>query len=532
MKATMKLQRIVQRLKAEHQLLNCTQFSGDIQVHGITADSRTAEEGSLFCAYPGTKQDGHDYIDDAIQNGARVVVQEAPCPDHSEADGIIQVKNARLCEAYIAQEFYGHPSQSMNVIGVTGTNGKTTTAYMIQGLLEGLGETAGLAGSVHHKFGERIIPSDMTTPGPTKLHSLLDRMQYNGCDWAVLEVSSHALDQHRVDAVSFDAAVFTNISRDHLDYHGSMESYRDTKTRLFSMLDQEGIAVVNADDSSSSKMLEECPGKPVKISLNEDQSDYRASIFDQSLFGSSWFLSHENMASRIRSRFPWKYNVENATAAIATVHQLIQKTPSFDRDRSSRDVLQNISSSMSRIEPVPGRMDPVRGPGDVNVFVDFAHTPEALENVLSEAEPCVPGQLRAVFGAGGNRDRGKRPRMGKAVEQFADVLYITSDNPRSEDPMKICKEVQSGLSSNGDSEAPAGQTVIMEPDRRKAIEQAITEASAGDVILILGKGHESFQQIDGREIPFNDKQVARSILEGNAELKQQNPRRPNLKNHS
>lgn len=531
--SAMKLQKLLDRLQQENQLLDCTIPNEDMEIIGLSADSRTVNDQYLFCAYPGHEHDGHDFIEEAVENGASTIVCEEP-KNVPENQAVIQVKDARRCEAYIADEYYDHPASKMNLIGVTGTNGKTTTSYILHALLEQLGENAGLVGSIHHKFGDRTIPSTMTTPSPIKLHALLDQMNYHDCDWAVLEVSSHALDQYRVAGISFDAAIFTNLSRDHLDYHGSMEAYRNTKAQLFSGLSEDAIAVVNEDDEATKTIREVCDAPTVSYGTESQHADYHAKMYDQRLLGSSWFLTHDNTATRIRCRLTGQHNIENATAALATLHQLLQKTSPDLRDEYpeeiSTDLIQKISSGLPKLQPIKGRLEPVKGPGKINVFVDYAHTPGALKNVLQNIQPLVPGTLRAVFGCGGDRDHGKRPEMGRAVENYADQLYITSDNPRSEDPEEIIEDILEGLNVQRQQEETEGQKQgtdaglhaqrtgdqdrnrYVNIDRKQAIKEAIFDAEPGDVVLILGKGHESFQEINGSSKPFDDKEVAQNML--------------------
>ncbi len=487
----MHLRKIKNRLNRENQFVYET--SGDnVEVSGLSADSREIEEGDLFLAVRGYEQDGHDYIEDAIRNGAVAVVCEEPPTEFFSNVPIIIVRNSRKSEGICADEFYGRPSDELTVIGVTGTNGKTTTTYLIYTVLESLGYRTGLVGTIENRVADRVIPADRTTPPPGQLHSLLEQMHEEGCSFAVLEVSSHGLDQHRSSGVSFDAGVFTNLSRDHLDYHDSMEAYCNAKARLFKKLSGDGIGVINADNEYGHQMAQACDGEVVRYG-RENGVPYQAEIEELSIDGSRWTLEVAGSDTEIEWSLTGEHNVDNALAAASVVHQI------------TGEALEDIGSSFKMASPVKGRLDPVEWNGNFHVMVDYAHTPDAIENVLEAVRPLVEGSIRVVFGCGGDRDCGKRPQMGRTVYERADQLYVTSDNPRSEEPMKIIKDILEGI------EKP--EVCHVEPEREKAIRRSIEEAEKGDVVLILGKGHETVQKKDGVVRPFKDWAVAGQVLE-------------------
>jgi len=488
--AMMHLSSFKNRLYEEDQLVD--QDGSDVNVTGVTSDSREVEEGDLFLAVRGCSDDGHAYIEQALDRGAVAVVGEEKPASVSGSDPFLYVRDSRISEGFCADEFYGRPSDDLTVIGVTGTNGKTTTTRLIHSLLNAGGDTAGRIGTIENRVSERVIPSDRTTPPPCQMHSLLERMRDQGCSYAVLEVSSHGLDQKRVAGVDFDAAVFTNLSRDHLDYHGTMDAYASAKARLFALLTEEGLGVVNADDPYGERMIDACSGRVVTYGRTDHGEAYHADVEQATMNGTRWTLSAGKLSTTVDWSLTGTHNVENALAAATAVHQL-----------TGRDI-EAVGDVLAAETPVNGRLDPVEWDGDFHVLVDYAHTPDALENVLDAVRPLVRGQIRAVFGCGGDRDRGKRPLMGETVYERADEVYVTSDNPRSEDPMRIIEDILDGI------EDP--DSCHVDPEREQAIERAIADASAGDAVLIFGKGHETVQKKDGVVRPFKDGAVAEEIL--------------------
>ncbi len=496
----MNLSALVSRLEEEDQLISIRKEDPNLHINNLKSDSRAVEEGDLFFAWKGTEQDGHEFLSDALEHGAAAVVCEKPPEINTGSAPVLLVKNGRISIGHCADRFYDEPSRDLSVVGVTGTNGKTTVTTLIHHLFEGVAGTAGLMNTIHTAYGERVIPSEITTPGPEKIHSLLDQMRSAGCEYAVTEVSSHALDQHRTSGVRFAAGVFTNLSRDHLDYHGDMASYARAKARLFERIDESGVGVINEDDPRADMMKEHCAGRICTYGLEHRSGDVTGEVVHQSTDGTTWKLRANGETVDVEWDLVGKHNIYNALAGVALVRSMTEVD------------LEELGNVLASFQPVDGRLDPVKWNGSFSVFVDYAHTPDALENVLESIRPVTEGKVRAVFGCGGDRDRGKRPIMGSAVEAGADVPYVTSDNPRTEDPEAIIKDILEGI-SNPD-------VARVEPDREQAIRLAVEEAEPGDVVLILGRGHETMQKIDGTTRPFKDEEVAENWLN---KLYSQNP---------
>jgi UDP-N-acetylmuramoyl-L-alanyl-D-glutamate--2,6-diaminopimelate ligase len=444
--------------------------------------------GTLFFCVPGEKVDGHEFAAGAVEAGAVGLVVEREL----ELDvAQVVVPDARAAMAPVAARFFGDPSSELRVVGVTGTNGKTTTAFLIREVLEGAGIRCGLLGTVRQVVGGAEEEVERTTPEAIDLQATFRRMLEAGDEACVMEVSSHALELHRCDAIHFELALFTNLTQDHLDFHGDMESYFRAKRRLFELGPR--TAIVNADDPYGRRLAEEF--KCVTFSAAGAEADLAASetTFDAS--GSSltatWRLTGGEV--KVRTGLPGDFNVANALAALGAGVALGVEP-------------RVAAEALGRAERVPGRFEPVDEGQGFAVLVDYAHTPDSLENVLRAARRLTSGRLIAVFGAGGDRDRGKRPKMGRAGAELADLAIVTSDNPRSEDPEAILAEVLAGAES-GPAEVEA------EVDRRAAIALALARARAGDTVVIAGKGHEQGQEFAaGRRLPFDDRQVAREEL--------------------
>lgn len=477
--------------------LDAAQASGDldIAIAGLTQNSRQVLSGYLFVAIRGEKTDGHLYIDDAVRAGAAAVVcEEADFPVHGAAK--IVVPDSRVALARLADAFYGHPSRALGVIGVTGTNGKTTVTYLVRAALHRAGIEAGLIGTIEYRVDGRTIPADRTTPDPVLINSLLAEMVARGCGAAVMEVSSHAIDQKRVEAIDFDVAVFTNLTQDHLDYHGDLDSYLDVKARLFSSLvEHEGDAwpkraVVNADDPGSSRIIQ-AAGVPVITYGLERTADVSAGNVQLDSRGCRFVARTLHGEVPVAMRLIGRHNVSNALATLAV-------GVAFDLN------LDAVVAGIGDTTCVPGRLEFIDNDRAITVVVDYAHTDDALRNVLTSLREITAGRLITVFGCGGDRDPGKRPKMGAVVNELADVAVVTSDNPRSEDPEAIIAQI---LSAFGDGDSP-----VVEVDRRVAIERAIALARPGDTVLIAGKGHETYQQFRNQTIVFDDREVAREIL--------------------
>jgi len=465
----------------------------DQEITGITCDSRRVMPGNLFVAVPGARTDGHRFVDAAIDRGALAIVLEHDASFNARATRI-RVSDARRSMAQASAHFYNHPSQNLKVVGVTGTNGKTTTAFMVRAIMEAAGIPCGLLGTVQYQIGERVIPASRTTPESVEIQEMMSQMLDAGCGGVSMEVSSHALDQQRVSEVDFDVAIFTNLSQDHLDYHGTMEDYFESKIRLFSALgtvQKAGRAVVNADNAYGCELMERLGGDHAVLSYGVSSAAViRAEDVRVSAEG-SYFVVHTPQG-RIPMSLPLigRYNVSNALAAIGASHCL-----GID--------LRTVESALAKLPPVPGRIETVRVPGAFNVFVDYAHTADALRNVLTTVAELTQGRLIVVFGCGGDRDKGKRKPMGQAACELADFSILTTDNPRTEDPREIAKQAEEGFTTDGH-----GRYQVIE-DRREAIERALDIAKAGDSVLIAGKGHETYQEFADTVVPFSDRHVVK-----------------------
>jgi UDP-N-acetylmuramoyl-L-alanyl-D-glutamate--2,6-diaminopimelate ligase len=467
-----------------------------VKVTGLAYDSRKVQEGTLFFCVPGYERDGHDFAAGAVAAGAAALVVERPL-DLGVPE--LLVESTRAAMGPLAARFYGEPTSELRVVGVTGTNGKTTTTHLVWALLEAGGERCGLLGTVESQVAGTRRPATRTTPEAVDLQADFRAMLDGGERYCAMEVSSHALALGRTDGVRFAAAVFTNISRDHLDFHDTMEDYFQAKRLLFAPSApavKPGVAVVNLDDSYGRRLAAELKDV-VTFALDAD-ADYCARGVRIDLAGSHLELHTPVGARTISLPLPGRFNVSNALGALAATHAL------------GAD-LDTLVAALERGVRVPGRVEPVDEGQGFAVFVDYAHTPDSLQNVLSTAREVGEGRVICVFGAGGDRDRGKRPLMGEIGARLADVLLVTSDNPRSEDPEAIIAEIMAGASS---APRPAGAPPIAaEVDRRVAIERAVALAERGDVLVIAGKGHEQGQELaDGVKVPFDDVTVAREAL--------------------
>ena len=465
----------------------------DVAVSGLCSDSRAVVKGDLFIAGIGTRDDGLAHVEEALAKGA-VAVLAARRPLGINGTACITVGDVPLAKALVANAFFGHPSRRLDTIGVTGTNGKTTTTFMLRSILTMDGRGTGLVGTLGAWIGGRHEPLRHTTPDAIELQRLLARMVDENLAAAVMEVSSHALMQRRAHGIAFDAAIFTNLTPDHLDYHGTMEAYAAAKGRLFEELSESAVAVLNADDPASRLYRLSTPARVLTFGLST-QADVTARISRLDGDGTRLLLVAPELGPPIdiHLRLIGRHNVMNALGA-ATAALALGLPASA------------VATGLESLPAVPGRLEPVCCGQDFRVLVDYAHTPDALEKVLDLLRPLTLGALRVVFGCGGDRDRTKRPVMGRAVAARADALYVTSDNPRSEDPEAILDEVLAGIPLER-----RGATV-REVDRREAIRRACAESRPGDVLLIAGKGHETTQTIGARVLPFDDRAVAREVL--------------------
>ena len=473
--------------------------SPQVKISHLECDSRRVLPGSCYIALKGTQADGHEFIPEAIRRGACAVVAEMPCTKEARDAGVswVEVNDSRLAVSLMGAAWNGHPSRHMTMIGVTGTNGKTTTAYIAHSLLKQSWLRAGLIGTIAYDNGEEITPSTHTTPGPLELEHLLKEMFENGCRGVSMEVSSHALDQERVAGINFNVGIFTNLTQDHLDYHGSMEAYRQAKGLLFRQCRR---AVLNLDDPAGRWYGErvECPA--FTYSENKDAAGLTAKNIR--LFpGHVEFeaVSREEI-QRIHLPIPGGFTIYNALAAVSCGLCLGL-------------TLAEIAASLRSAKGVRGRVEVVPVPTAYTVLIDYAHTPNALENVLLTARDFTAGRLICLFGCGGDRDRTKRPIMGGVVRELADVAVITSDNPRTEEPWAIIRDILAGMGG------PGGE-VHVEPDRKQAIRWALAQGRPGDVIVLAGKGHETVQEVQGVSLPLDEREVVAEYFEKRAQYRE------------
>jgi UDP-N-acetylmuramoyl-L-alanyl-D-glutamate--2,6-diaminopimelate ligase len=473
--------------------LSLSGIPASAEITGVTDDSRLVQPGFLFIARAGLQRDGMTFATDAKSKGALAVVTQAKqsgCPLPQ-----VVVKDAARAASVLANAFYGNPSHRMRTFAITGTNGKTTTTYLVRHLLAKVRQRCGMIGTVEIDDGRSRRPADMTTPDPCAVAQLLATMRDRGCRAAVLEASSHALDQQRLAGVFFSGAAFTNLTGDHLDYHKTMESYAAAKARLFETLDAEAVAVVNADDKWSDRMIQDCPSRIMRFGFSK-RADYRATNVQVTSQGSRFMLTTPDGKAEVSMKLIGKHNIENALTAAALVGESYGLS------------VNQIAAGLQDADGAPGRLQIVDAGQPFSVLVDYAHTDDALENVLSALRPITKGKLRVMFGCGGNRDASKRPRMAKVAEKIADAVYVTSDNPRQENPDAIIDQIRSGFSKQAKAE------VVVEPDRRHAIERIIADAEPQDVVLLAGKGHEDYQVIGTTKHHFDDVEEARRVLHG------------------
>jgi len=467
----------------------------DRAVESIAYDSRRVQRNGLFVAMRGEKSDGHDFIGQAIEKGASVIVAERE-EKHPRATCVV-VENTRPALADLAAKFYGFPAQKLKLAAVTGTNGKTTTTFLVKHICEKAGLRCGLLGTVRYEIGERVLPAARTTPESLDLQELLAQIANAGCRAAAMEASSHALAQERTRGIEWNVAVFTNLTQDHLDFHGTMENYFAAKARLFEQLSQQEkkqkpVAIVNIDDRYGEQLLGRIDKNISVVTFGMGmRADFRASNYRMEFGGTSYQLDARGKSYLVRVPLIGRFNVANSMAALAAANAL---------GIGLRDAVLSLAKSPQ----VPGRLEMVPAKRQFQVFVDYAHTPDALLNVLKTLRELQPRRLIVVFGCGGDRDKQKRPLMGEVVDRNADHAIITSDNPRKENPDAIIAEVEKGFRSNH------FEKIV---DRAQAIARAIELAQPRDIVLIAGKGHENYQEFADHTVPFEDIQVARRALE-------------------
>ena len=463
---------------------------GDTEIFGVQSDSRQVKSGSLFVAVKGTAVDGHDYIGQAVEQGAVAVVCEHPVPVGAADILFVTVHDTADALGRLASAWYGEPSHQMTVVGVTGTNGKTTIATLLYNLFRKLGYKAGLLSTVCNCIDDKVIPTEHTTPDPLTINQCMAQMVDAGCEYVFMEVSSHAIDQKRISGIDFNGGIFTNLTRDHLDYHKTVENYLKTKKQFFDDLPASAFALTNADDKSGMVMLQNTAARKLTYSLRTI-ADFKAKIIESHFEGTEIELDGHD----VYTHFVGRFNVYNLLAVYGTAVAL---------DEDPEEVLVKLSM----LYPVSGRFETLRSADGVTAIVDYAHTPDALENVLNGIHEVLEGSGRVitVVGAGGNRDKGKRPLMAKAAVRQSDQLILTSDNPRFEDPDEIINDMYAGLNV-GEKEYTLCIT-----DRKQAIKTATTLAKKGDVILVAGKGHEDYQEVKGVKHHFDDKEIIREIF--------------------
>lgn len=469
-------------------------------VKGVSYDSRRVAPGSIFVALHGLVADGNAFVPQAVGRGAIAVISEAE-PRADVQVPWLRVTDARAALASIADAFFDHPSRDMTVVGITGTNGKTTTAYLLSEIFEQAGMTCGLAGTILYRVGAEERPASRTTPEASDMQQLLREMADRGCRACVMEVSSHALALKRADGIRFKAGVFTNLTRDHLDFHGDMDGYFASKRRLFDLLPEDGAAIVNVDDPRGRSLLD-VPRRIVSYAIDR-AADVTPGPLSFSLRGLEFQATTPRGLLAVRSRLVGRPNVYNILAAIATAVAL--GVP-----------MDAVARGLHSLAGVPGRFEIVStGADEVTVVVDYAHTDDALKNLLETARPLARRRLITVFGCGGDRDRSKRPLMGAVVSRLSDVVVVTSDNPRSEEPERIIEDILRGIQPAGERGRAGGRrpSRLKIVERRQAIERAIALAEPGDMVLIAGKGHERTQVIGERVLPFDDAAVAREALD-------------------
>ncbi len=471
----------------------------DVSINAITDDSRAVSPHSLFIAVKGEQGDGHEFISAAMRGGMVALLSQQPVSEVSLP--CVRVDDSRKALGLLGGRFYGDPSSKIRMIGVTGTNGKTTTTYICKALLEALGHPVGLIGTVVYQIGEHSMPATHTTPGSLELQQLLAKMVAGGCTTTVMEVSSHALAQDRTSGCEYDVAVFSNLTQDHLDFHKTMEEYFQAKLRLFLGLGR-GLkankrAIVNIDDPYGARIVEHCSASVWTYALKA-KADLRAEKVRLSLQGTTFTAATPVGSFPIESHLVGEHNVYNLLAAIGVaLHE--GATPS------------QIREAVTRVTNVPGRFERVIAGQPFTVAVDYAHTEDALVRLLTAAQVLKTGRIITVFGCGGDRDRGKRPKMGDAAVRYSDVVILTSDNPRTEDPLSILEQVEVGVIEALRLRPHVQYRKVS--DRRDAIEEAVREAQSGDMVLIAGKGHEDYQIIGTQKVHFDDREVARDAIE-------------------
>jgi UDP-N-acetylmuramyl-tripeptide synthetase len=482
------------RLKQLIRALNIHQRDpkfADLEIRGITCDSKKVSRGFIFVAIKGTHADGHKFIPEALERGAKAVIIQYPVSSlqSPEKACFLEVDDTRRALAKLAVEFYGAPSPRIKVIGITGTNGKTTVSYLIEAILKEANFQPAVIGTINYRFKDKIFPSKNTTPGPVELQALLADMLKEGIGYAVIEVSSHALQQDRTEGIDFCSAIFTNLSQDHLDYHGTMENYFQAKARLFKNIAPGAFIIINNDDKFAGRIKELVSAQVITYGI-KNSADVMAEEIKFNLEHTDFLLVTSKERLILRSKLIGCHNIYNILAAVSwAVKEGIG--------------CSIIKSAIEGFHCVPGRLQKIDFKGDFKVFVDYAHTEDALGNVITALRNLASKGIIVVFGCGGERDKTKRPKMGALVTELADFAIITNDNPRSEDPQGIIEDIKKGIKE---------ENFCVVPERREAIKKALNMARTGDIVLIAGKGHEAYQILKDRTVDFDDCQVVKECL--------------------
>ncbi len=464
-------------------------------VNGVCSDSRRVVPGSAFFAIPGSRTNGEQYLGEAVERGAKVIISESSDLELPVGIRNIKVNNARKAMARFSKRFYNSPDESLSLIGITGTNGKTTVSTLTRHLLEEPGRPTGLIGTVQYNLGDRDIPSFKTTPEATDLYPMLKSMLVAGCTSAVMEVSSHGIHQSRVSGLRLEIAAFMNLTRDHLDYHGSMEEYYREKRKLFNGINGPlpKVAVINGDCPYGRRLMQELPPQVQVLTFGFDENNqFRAKNLTMDAEGSKFVLESPHGTSVVVSPLIGRYNVSNALASLAIAHAM------------GENILNSVQK-LRNFKGVSGRMESVDKGQPYKVVVDYAHTPDALRNALEMLQECTKGKVRVVFGCGGDRDKGKRLEMTRVACAAADQIWATSDNPRTESIDSIFGDMKKGVCK--------GAEVYFIEDRRRAIDLALEAADEDDCVLIAGKGHETYQEVQYTAIPFDDRLIAENLLD-------------------
>ena len=479
----MKLSKVFQDINHE-----VVQGNMEVEISGIAYDSRRVQQGNIFVCISGFKEDGHSFIQSAMEKGASVLVVEKDV-DVPETITVIKVENSRVALAPMSANYFEKPSKKITLIGVTGTNGKTSTTYIIKSILDIIGKKVGIIGTIENRIGDIVIPTERTTPESFEVQKLFDEMRSQGVDDVVMEVSSHALDLNRVDLCDFDVAVFTNLTQDHLDYHITMENYKKAKAKLFENTKK---CVINIDDPWGEFMINSSKDTVITFAI-EKEADLKAENIKIIAEGVNFTLKYKEKAYPVKLNIPGKFSIYNALGAIGAC--VFLGIP-----------MEDIIKGIEVMEGIRGRFQVIKGQKGINAVVDYAHTPDGLENILNTAKEFTKGRIITVFGCGGDRDKTKRPVMGEVAGRLSHFCIITSDNPRSEEPEAILKDVEVGMVKTS---CPYEKIV----DRREAIFKAVEIATINDLIIIAGKGHETYQIFPHGTIHFDDAEVIAEAME-------------------